>query len=191
MAIPYYSPKPPGGRQRLVLKRGGRRVEVVGLKHFRKNVEAIVGQPPEGEGRELKQIPVYLVREPNNLYDQNAIGVWALLHGQLGYIPKEYAARFAPAIDDALVPMKEKLDIEVVASVEASWIAHDEDEEAEGPAEVESVTITVSLTNGRIEGSIEAPLPTRRPTDVIRKIERLSGEQIAKLDGYIDALLAE
>jgi hypothetical protein len=47
----------------------------------------------------LRKEIVMLVREPKNEYDANAIAVTNTLGEQLGYIPREMAARLATPID--------------------------------------------------------------------------------------------
>ena len=50
--------------------------------------------PELKSGQELK-----LVREPDNKYDHNAIGIW-VGNEQLGYVPKETASGLAPEMDN-------------------------------------------------------------------------------------------
>ncbi|AEO93512.1 gp253 [Bacillus phage G] len=42
---------------------------------------------------------VYLIRDPNNQYDKNAISVKAIDNIQIGWIPKKIAEVLAPEID--------------------------------------------------------------------------------------------
>lgn len=49
-----------------------------------------------------RENPVKLVREPQNVYDVNAIAVYALTENgveQIGYIPKKLTAELAPLLD--------------------------------------------------------------------------------------------
>lgn len=195
MAFPYYSPKPPGGRRRLVLEKGTYEVDVVGLSHRWTEVESLVGPPPEGEDGDRREVIVNLVRDPNNLHDGNAIAVWAQPHGHIGYLPRRFAADLASTIDRALAPTGEKVDIEAQATLTASWIGDD----------VEKVQITAHLTRATLRGSMEDPRPatdppngttrgqvsTEVPGEFLAKIRRLTPLDLARVEGYVDALLGE
>lgn len=75
-----------------------RRIEVVGESRFQGALTAIAG----GKRRESQSITTNAVveREPQNSFDRNAVKV--LIAGQLvGYLSREDAARYAPAMDAA------------------------------------------------------------------------------------------
>ena len=46
----------------------------------------------------IKDMPVFLEREPNNKYDKNAVAVMTLA-GQIGYIGKDYASIISEMMD--------------------------------------------------------------------------------------------
>lgn len=76
---------------------------VVGKRHYSDAVAAFVGRP-DREDPENKDAArtVFLVRDPHNPNDPNAVQVWSAGHGQLGYLPREHAAELAAAIDEAV-----------------------------------------------------------------------------------------
>ena len=49
-----------------------------------------------------KESAVFLVREPNNKYDKNAVKVMTLL-GQVGYVAKDYAEILAEMMDSGRI----------------------------------------------------------------------------------------
>lgn len=188
MAIPYYSKKPPGGRGRFVIEAGGHNVSVVGLRHKRAAVQAFADELGETEGR---TVTVFLLREPNNLHDQNAVAVWVEEHGHIGYLPTEYASDLGPAIDEALADRNGDLDIEAVATARIAR----PDGEDRVPA-TDNVGVTVHLNRRVVRGSIkEAPKARAGNSDEVRAIaaraERLSPRDLARLIGHLEALLDE
>ena len=64
----------------------------------------VVGVTFEGRQGKLYEVwnknilEAYLIRQPHNTYDDNAIGVFAGPH-QIGFLPKELAAIWAPEMD--------------------------------------------------------------------------------------------
>lgn len=70
------------------VKRAGIEIfKVAGVSHREQNLQNADFSP----GRQLTLIP-----EPNNPYDKNAVGVWnATRRLQIGYVPKESAAKIA------------------------------------------------------------------------------------------------
>jgi SWI/SNF-related matrix-associated actin-dependent regulator of chromatin subfamily A3 len=73
----------------------------------KKIVASVVGSTfYHGAGNLLQRLrpgnPLRLVRQPQNKYDKNAIGVfWS--NTQLGHIPRALAAELAPLIDAGIV----------------------------------------------------------------------------------------
>ncbi|KAI0298566.1 SNF2 family N-terminal domain-containing protein [Russula brevipes] len=65
---------------------------VVGIQYYKGLVDA-------GE-------QVRLIREPNNRYDRNAIAVQNIGRMQVGHIPRQMAAKLAPAIDAGLITVE-------------------------------------------------------------------------------------
>lgn len=45
---------------------------------------------------------VYLVREPHNEYDGNAISIWSPGHGPIAYVPRHIAEQLAPQVDSII-----------------------------------------------------------------------------------------
>jgi single-stranded-DNA-specific exonuclease len=67
-------------------------------------VTRVVGVTYEGRQRVVAQLikgeTIFLVRDPDNLYDPNAIKVMRGTGQQLGYLNRELAARITPILDD-------------------------------------------------------------------------------------------
>lgn len=53
----------------------------------------------ERAAKERKQLEAWLVREPGNQYDANAIAVKVPEIGQIGHVPRDLAAKLAPHLD--------------------------------------------------------------------------------------------
>ena len=77
-------------------QRGWGRVDVAGESYHSKGIRAIVGADIKPGGVEIN-VDAQLVPEPANKHDPKAVGVWCGRH-QLGYLPREEAARYAPIL---------------------------------------------------------------------------------------------
>lgn len=76
-----------------------RNTEVVGESHHRDRLERLAGgRNEQGVNRADGHMAV-LVREPGNPADRNAIIVWIMGAGHVGYLSREDALAFAPVID--------------------------------------------------------------------------------------------
>lgn len=53
-----------------------------------------------GDNEASAWIDVVLLREPGNAHDPNAVVVQSMQHGQLGYLPADWAEGWAPLLDD-------------------------------------------------------------------------------------------
>jgi hypothetical protein len=77
-------------------QRGWAHAEVVAESHYAKQIRSLFGKDFKAQGSEI-EATVQLIPEPGNKHDRNAIGVWAGKQ-QLGYLPREEAARYAPVL---------------------------------------------------------------------------------------------
>jgi hypothetical protein len=83
-----------------VLLPGGFTVEVLGESHYQEALEAIAGG--KWEDPSDMEVTAYLIREPDNAYDRNAIAVY--IRGRIvGYIGRDDAAEYAPILDELWV----------------------------------------------------------------------------------------
>lgn len=73
---------------------------VAGESHHQDVLQAIKHDAPRPAGQ--VEFTAFLRPERNNPYDANAIGVFDREHGQVGYLPREDAARFRPIADRLL-----------------------------------------------------------------------------------------
>lgn len=80
-----------------VLLPGGYTVEVVGESHYQADLEAIAGGKWEDPCD--MEVTAYLIREPDNPYDRNAIAVYIQGH-KVGYIGRGDAEDYAPILDE-------------------------------------------------------------------------------------------
>ncbi|MFN0095668.1 MAG: HIRAN domain-containing protein [Dehalococcoidia bacterium] len=88
-------------------------VEVVGESHHQANLEFLAG----GKSRESQTIATNaeLWREPDNPHDADAIQV--LIGGRMvGHLPREEAARYAPALD-----ARDVLAVPCEAEIRGGW----------------------------------------------------------------------
>jgi hypothetical protein len=77
-------------------QRGWAGAEVAGESHFADAIRTLLGKDFKATGTEIV-VMAQLIPEPRNDHDRNAVGVWS--GGlQLGYLPREEAARYAPAL---------------------------------------------------------------------------------------------
>ncbi|RAO30070.1 hypothetical protein ONO86_05622 [Micromonospora noduli] len=77
-------------------QRGWASVEVAGESHYAVQIRELFGKDFKPSGSEIA-VTAQVVPEPQNRHDPNAIGVW-VGNRQLGYLPKEEAARYTPML---------------------------------------------------------------------------------------------
>ena len=125
-------------------------VDVAGLRHHWAAACAIAGRRPRDDVERGKTIKVRLVREPDNPHDPNAIAVVSDNAGQLGYIPREFAAELAPGIDDFLRTVAAKretsgqaVDFYCSAEVLAAWLDLEDLDPEDDKYEPDSVDVTL------------------------------------------------
>lgn len=70
---------------------------VVGESNYSREIYGLMPSEFDPDGDEVN-VNVVLSREPNNKYDRNAVAIRAAT-GTIGYLPREDAARYAPALD--------------------------------------------------------------------------------------------
>jgi HIRAN domain len=79
-----------------VLMPGGDTVDIVGESHYQAQLESVAGGKGE-ESCELEKF-AYLVREPDNPYDRNAVAVY-IDGGIVGYLSRDDAKEYGRLID--------------------------------------------------------------------------------------------
>ncbi|MBM2621049.1 HIRAN domain-containing protein [Actinoplanes sp. LDG1-06] len=77
-------------------QRGYPHADIVGESHYYAAIRAVLGRNVNEDGTEVFETAV-LTPEPGNRYDRNAVGVW-IRGNQVGYLPREEAARYAPTL---------------------------------------------------------------------------------------------
>ena len=75
-----------------------------------------------------KVIDVKLIKEPNNPYDKNAVGVYTI-HGQIGHLSRQNALKFNRAVagDYALIVKCRIYSSDPTSGVFGAWLAIDLD----------------------------------------------------------------
>jgi len=79
-------------------QRGWPGVDIVGESHYADAIRDVFGSEFREQGCELAT-SAQLVPEPWNRHDRNAVGVW-VAGRQVGYLSREDAARYAPALSE-------------------------------------------------------------------------------------------
>lgn len=79
-------------------QRGWPHQEVVGESTYVKEIRSLFGRDFNPDGTELT-VTAQLIPEPHNRYDRNAVSVQIGGH-TVGYLPREEAARYAPALSE-------------------------------------------------------------------------------------------
>jgi collagen type III alpha len=77
-------------------QKGWAGAEVAGESHYADAIRALFGKDFKATGSEIV-VTAQLIPEPRNSHDRNAVGVWSGGR-QLGYLPREEAARYAPVL---------------------------------------------------------------------------------------------
>ena len=95
----FRPPTPPAGREIALWTRNGwAGQQVVGERAHFAALRAVVGPAHRAAGSEHR-VPATLVPEPTNRFDPDAVAVH--IGGQrIGYLPREDAARYRPALDE-------------------------------------------------------------------------------------------
>jgi hypothetical protein len=75
----------------------GAKLAVVGESHYQPALRKALRDARQREDHELA-IDVFLVHEPDNPYDSNAIAVLSR-HGKIGHLSREMAAKYRPVFD--------------------------------------------------------------------------------------------
>lgn len=79
-------------------QRGWPHQEVAGESNYAKEIRSLFGRDFKPDGTELT-LTAQLIPEPHNTYDRNAVSVQ--INGRtVGYLPREDAARYAPALSE-------------------------------------------------------------------------------------------
>lgn len=78
-------------------QRGWCNLDVVGESHYTQELRALLPKKLSSEGAEVT-VPVTVVHDPGNKYDKNAVEIRAS-SGVIGFLGREDAARYAPALD--------------------------------------------------------------------------------------------
>lgn len=136
----------------LKFRRGEFDFQVAGTDYYEDAVTAFIGRRPADEEEKVGNKTIYLVRDPHNVHDPNAIQVWSGGHGMIGYAPRSMAEILAPAIDNVVEQMIQQTGlvpaVRAPASLYASWSEgsyYDDDDSSSTEWELEEVEITVCI----------------------------------------------
>lgn len=101
---------------RYVLLPGGNAVEIVGESHYQAALEQVAGGKTD-RATEAQAI-AYLVREPDNPFDRNAVAVY-ILGQKVGHLSRDDAEEYAPLLDELWE--KEMVQGCCVAQLKGGW----------------------------------------------------------------------
>jgi hypothetical protein len=134
------------------------------------------------------QAPVYLVRDPDNFHDANAIEIWAPGLCSLGFVARAHAAFLAPALDSLLMNSTGSLGaqpaLRAALRFTANWYYVEPVEG--GPGDLALSDVDATLLAGTSGTATIATRPERRSHYADPDAERPSDGALLPLGWYSD-----